>query len=352
MDSIQRVKETAKKIIETAKAEGKLTGFFIGNTAKIDSNGMYFTPIRDTSIMVTGGVIVYSEKQAIDIAKAVDGKVQYILVDAEKKIPDEMSLSGEPANVERAVREVIQDSTLWIYKGNDLSVAAVDALLTQLTKKSVQGIGGTYACILGAGNLGAKLALKLVERGVHVTITRRKQDVLDTIVRALNYIKPAYTTSSVTGTTSNENAARGAEILIGATQGHPVITAKIVETLADQAIIVDVGKGTLTSDAIEMAEKRNLNIYRLDVSAAFEGLILKLWATENIVEKKFGRRSLYEESLVSGGLLGRKEEMIVDNVWSPTRVYGIADGRGDFARNLSESQTQRIERLQKFIENI
>ena len=101
MDSLQQIYKIIKQVVQTAKVEGKLTGFFIGNTAKIDSYGLYFTPIRNPSIMVAGGVIVYSEKQAIDVAKAVDGKVQYILVDAEKKIPP--SKDGVLANVERAL---------------------------------------------------------------------------------------------------------------------------------------------------------------------------------------------------------------------------------------------------------
>ena len=121
--------------------------------------------------MVLGGVIVYSESQAIEIAKALDGEVDYVLVDAEKKIPAEMSLSGGAANVERAVREAVKKSKLWIYKGNDLSVEAVDTLLTELTKDRVRGVGSAKVTILGAGNLGSKLALKLVERGAHVTIT-------------------------------------------------------------------------------------------------------------------------------------------------------------------------------------
>ena len=147
MNAIQKAKETTHQINEIAKTEGKLTGYVIGNTAKNDSNRMYFSPIRHTSVMITGGVIVYSQKQAIDIAKAVDGQVQYILVDAEKKIPDKLSLTGEPANIERAVRETIQHSTLWIYKGNDLTVEAVDTFLTQMTSNNVKGIGGKKIAI-------------------------------------------------------------------------------------------------------------------------------------------------------------------------------------------------------------
>ena len=50
--------------------------------------------------------------------------------------------------------------------------------------------------------------------------------------------------------------------------------------------------------------------------------------------------------------LGRKGEIVVDNVWSPRRVYGIADGRGDFIRSLSKKQANCIDQLQKLIEDV
>ena len=81
MQHIQQLKKIIENINEISIQEKKLTGFFIGNTTKIDSSRLYFTPTRNTPFMVAGGVIVYSEKQAIDIAKTVDGKVTYILVD-------------------------------------------------------------------------------------------------------------------------------------------------------------------------------------------------------------------------------------------------------------------------------
>lgn len=84
----KQTEEIINKILKIAKAEQKLTGFSIGNTAK-DSDNLYFTPIRKTSLMVLAGAIVYSEQQAINIAKIIDGKAQYILVDAEKENPQE-----------------------------------------------------------------------------------------------------------------------------------------------------------------------------------------------------------------------------------------------------------------------
>lgn len=346
---IQQLQEVVQKILKIAKEEDKLTGFCIGNTAKMDSNGAYYTPIRNTSIMVTGGIIVYSEKQALDIAKFVDGKVQYILVDAEKKVPDTMSLSGEPANIERAVREIIQKSTLWLYKGNDLSVEAVDNLLSYLTKDDLQGIGGKQTAILGSGNIGSKLALKLVERGAKVVITRRDKKKLTSITRALNYIKPIYTTAEITCTSDNEKAAMGAEILIGVTS-NPIISREMIKNLALNSIVVDVGKGAFQSEAIQIAEEMGIAIYRLDVGAAFEGMIHRLWAMENTLSNKFGRCLFHGETIVSGGLLGRKNEFVVDNVCHPKEIFGIANGKGDFVRELSEEQAMRIEKLQKVIE--
>ena len=348
VEYIEKLQKVLKKISKIAEEEDKLSGFCIGNTAKIESNGAYYTPIRNTSIMVAGGIIVYSEKQAIDIAKIVDGKVQYILVDAEKKVPDAMSLSGEPANIERAVRETIQESTLWVYKGNDLSVEAVDNLLSYLTKDDLRGIGGKQVAILGAGNIGSKLALKLVERGANVVITRRDKTKLINITRALNYIKPIYTIAKITCTSDNDKAAMGAEILIGVTSS-PIISPQMIKKLALNPIVLDVGKGAFQSEAIQVAEEMGIVIYRLDVSAAFEGMIHRLWAIENALNNNFGRRLFHGECIISGGLLGRTNEVVVDNVFHPKEIFGIANGKGDFVRELSEEQSIRIETLQKVI---
>jgi hypothetical protein len=348
---LQQLNTLLAKIQEIGIAEKKLTGFTIGNTTKLCDQNFYFTPIRNTSIMIVGGVIVYTEEQALHIAKYIDGQVDYILVDAEKKLPNSSSLTGEAANIERTVREALEVSKLWIYKGNDLSVEAVDGLLTQLTRKSVRGIGGKKVAILGGGNLGAKLALKLVERGANVFLTRRNQDYLEKIVEAINLIKPVYTQAKLVGVMTNEEAVRGAEVLIVCTPGKPVVDRGMISSLARKAIVIDAGKGTLFEDAILFCEKRKIKIYRLDITAAFEGMIHSFRTAESILDRRYGRRKMYGENLVSGGFLARRDEIVVDNIREPLQVFGIADGRGDFVRKLSDSQKSRIAKLDKTIQS-
>lgn len=343
--------QLVEKLRHIAGSENKLTGFCIGNTAKIDKSGLYFTPIRNISRIVVGGVIVYSEKLAVDIVKLIDGKVDYILADAEKKIPASMSRTGDTANVERAVRETIKKSTLWIYKGNDLAVEAIDCLLTYLTKDCLRGLGGRKVVILGAGNLGSKLALKLVERGANVFITKRNVRKLRIIERGLNCIKPLYTLAKIVGLTHNEKAAHRADILIGLTQGIPVITSEMIKNLAPGAIVIDGGKGTLNPSAMITAYARGINVYRLDISAPFEGLVNELFAIENIIENRLGRKKYHNESIISGGLLGKHEEIIVDNVHDPKVIYGMANGAGDFIRHLTKKQSARIAKVQQYMNN-
>ena len=72
-------------IIKLSQKKRKFSGFTIGNTSKIDKRNYYFTPVRDTEKIIFSGVVLYSENLAKIVAKYVDGKVDYVLVDAEKK---------------------------------------------------------------------------------------------------------------------------------------------------------------------------------------------------------------------------------------------------------------------------
>ena len=252
-------------------------------------------------------------------------------------------------NIEGAVRDTIQYSTLLTYKGNDLTVNSIDCVLSQLVTSPMQSMGGKKIAIIGAGNLGAKLALKLVERGAHVVITRRDKKKLDTIVQALNYIKPRNTVAVIEGTTDNELAAQDAHLLVGMAVGPPVITETMVSSLSKNAIIMDGGKGCLHPLAIQRAQQRQLKIFRVDIRAGFEGEVAMLLETHRSIKHTVGRRQCNEISIVSGGLFAWENEIVVDSILHPTAIFGVADGQGDFVRQLSQEQTKNMERLSELI---
>lgn len=333
-----------------SRAEGKMTGFCIGNTRKINETGLYFSPVRNTSRLVAGSVIVYNVDQAIAVASAVDGLVEYVLVDTEKKISPELYGSEDVGNVERAVRETVKKSRVLTYKGNDLTVDSIENLIVHILSTEPRGLSGKKAAIIGAGNVGSKLALKLVERGMDVALLRRDSDKLAKIVSALNIIKPAETIANIYVAKDALSAAKGAHLLIGLTQGTPVITADMVNVLADGGVLLDGGKGCCEDEAILRANELNIQIYRADIRSGFEGHMGMVLETERIVKHSLGRAVFDGIPVVSGGLLARADEVVVDSISDPRIVFGLGNGLGDFVRTFTSLQTQRLQKVQEYIQ--
>lgn len=333
-----------------ARAEGKLTGFCIGNTRKINETGLYFSPVRKTSSLVAGSAIVYDVDQAVAVARAVDGLVDYVLVDTEKKISPELYGAENVGNVERAVRETVKKSSVLTYKGNDLTVDSVENLIVQILSTEPRGLSGKKAAIIGAGNVGSKLALKLVERGMDVALLRRDAGKLATIVAALNIIKPAETIATVSAAPDAQSAAQGAHLLVGLTQGTPVITAAMVDVLAPGGALLDGGKGCCEVDAIRRAQALGIPIYRADIRPGFEGHMGMVLETERIVKHALGRGVFDGVPVVSGGLLARADEVVVDSIADPCAAFGLGNGLGDFVRVFTGAQTQRLQTVRDYIQ--
>ncbi len=98
-------------------------------------------------------------------------------------------------------------------------------------------------------------------------------------------------------------------------------------------------------DALEYCRQQNIVVYRLDVTAALSGLIQTLLATERIVSTEMGRRAIGNFSVVSGGYLAHDGEVVVDNFSEPRRYIGIADGKGDFQKNVTEERIVAIKEM-------
>jgi len=343
------INEVVKKITAIGKKERKKTVFLIGNTIKGEDGKFYLTPIRNYAQVVLSGVIVYSEEIAKKIAKEVDGLVDYVFVDAEKKISDNHSITGEPGNIERAVKEVIKKSALISYKSNDLTVDAADAFISEYYSKDLVGIGGRKIAIIGAGNIGSKLAQKLVERGSNVYLYRRNRDKLNLIVRQINTTKSKYTVAQASSALSVNEACEDADILIGVTDGIPVIEDSIINNLPNDSLLIDIGKGSISKKAIKKANSRNLAVYRLSIESSLEGMVTSLISTHNILKKRTGRGEYHKINVVSGGLLARTDEIVVDDYRNPKLIYGIGDGAGDFIRNPEVIMKDKLEILKNLI---
>ncbi len=339
-----KIAEQVKKIKEIAN--GRPTGFVIGNTSDIFPRGRFYEiPNRETSSIVYGGVIVRDVETAMDIALLVDGKVDNIFVDDEKKIrkiyygPHDY----DRGNIEKPLRAIIKKSRMLTYKGNDLAAEATNMLVGN----SIPVVSGTTCAIIGLGNLGSKIALKLVERGVNVSAFRRNKKKLRFIVAGLNSIKSENTMAKIISATSIESACRGANVVIAVTNEKEIVSKKMLETASSSAVLIDVGKGCFADD---VTKNSSGVVYRLDVSIVQKHFFSALVGQKDLYKKPLGRREIKEidTMLVSLGIFGRRGEVIVDDIEHPTSIIGISAGNGLLKKN-TPSVEKQIKMLKKYL---
>ncbi len=341
------LKNLKKKYLEAkklAKKNNKKIAFIIGNTIKIEKGSYYFTPPRITDKLVLFGIIVFKESIAIDACKYLDGKVDIIFADGEKKIFPKRN--GAPGNIERRVREKIKKSRIFIYKGNDLTVDSVDLIIGQYFNKDLRGVAGKKIGIIGAGNIGSKIGLFMTELGAKVFLNRRNKKKLSCIVNAINYLKP-YNTREKAKIANKTIAAKNSDVLIGSTDGKSVIDGKMVNLLKKNSIIIDAGKGTLTENAIKRANERKIKVFRVDIFPSLEGLISKTFSMEKQISKLLKKKKIQNINILNTGKLGNYGDLIVDDIDNINLVYGVCDGKGDFIRKVPKKYKSLINKVLK-----
>ena len=325
------IKELKKKILILKKSKKKKV-FYFGNTVKKETNRFYITPINENKRFIYFGAIIFSNYHAKKISKLIDGKVDFVLVDVEKKVFSKKK--SELVNIERSVKDTIKKTKIFMYKGNDLAVQACETLINSIYTNDVRGVGGKNVLVLGSGNIGFKISQKIVESGGNVFMYRRDKKILDKIVFSINALSPKATMAKAIKLNNFDKNLRQFDLIIGATNGKSIIKSNHVEKFKSNVIVIDVGKGIFEKRALDLAIQKNINLFRLDVTPAYNGYLENISSTEvfnnlNLVKSKISKNY----NLIKKGILGKSGSIIVDNVNSPKKVLGIADGRGSFKKN-------------------
>ena len=337
---ITEITNILKKIKK--RGGGLSTGFVIGNTSdRFVDRRFYETPIRETEGLIYGGVVVRDVATAARAARIVDGKVDYIFIDDEKKIRKEFYGPNDVGNIEQEVRKLTKKSILLTYKGNDLAVDAIDGFIGN----KMHNIGGLKIAIIGLGNLGSKIALRLVERGAYVTGYRRNKKKLKSIISGLNCIKSENTLADAVVAKSIFQACENADIIIGVTNEKHVIEEKHLKFAKNSAMLIDVGKGCFSN---EIVNNSSYLVYRLDVAITQKYNFTALVNLDSFYQKNLGRKSIQElgVTLVSAGLAARKGEFVVDDIHLTSNIIGLADNNGSLRKNTMIVQ-KKIKSLKK-----
>jgi hypothetical protein len=107
-------------------------------------------------------------------------------------------------------------------------------------------------------------------------------------------------------------------------------------------IIIDAKINTLEPDVIKYANEFGMKLIRPDMRAAIAGEILHQISIYNLVKNDLGRKAINNYSIISGGLIGKEGEIVVDSISSPSRVIGVAKGNGEVIYNPEDEKYYKI----------
>jgi len=348
--------EISSRILEI-KSLNKKSIFSIATTAKQEESS-YMAPIRVCDDFVLTGCIIFDQKILPMLLEKIDGVVDIILVDSEKKIPLRIDNNSEnnselrqtigcveTGSVSRVCFEYIKKSKVFEFKPNDLTVNAAWSFLSQ----RFRFLSGKKVSILGAGNIGSKLALKLVECGAEVHLHRRDSYKGHQIVHGLNLIKPEGVIANIHFHQNKIQASFLSDILIGASNGHSIIDSDVVNSVKKNCLILDLGKNNLTKNAIKIATQHSVEIYRADVTPAIESYVYEVLKMQDILENSCGKKNLGFCNIVSGGFFGSFGDVVVDKINNPQHIIGVSQGNGLLKNKLTNKDQNNIYKLQKVL---
>lgn len=307
--------EKELKILRIKNLKKKLGLVITVTTQKFDSMFKIF-PIRILDGFVCLPIGIKNDEIGIKIVKKFDGYVDVFFVDAENKLFACQDLL-------KKAQKNITKSKVCALKGNDFTADAACAIILTIFKN----VSNKRFCIVGSGNIGSKVALKLVELGSNVYILNSTTNSSINTASAINSLKPKECPQKAKPITKS-NIPKNLDGVLGFTRGIPAITIEMINKVKKNGIVLDGGMGNISNDAISFALKRKLMILKLDIRMGFMSQATLMLNTEKLISEIFGMKKIEDFKIVSGGYYGEYGDVVVDNINNPQKILGISNGVG------------------------
>lgn len=333
----KNLKKSISEINKFASISKKRRVFIISNTSDPKLK-KYLTPVRESANSIFCGSVVFNDKDTKKIVSQIKNQIDYIFVDTEKKAS--LNKKKSTINIERTVRENIDNKKIFYFKANDLSVHASSDLLENIFYEDIRNISNKKILIIGSGNIGFKLGLSLIERGTKITLYRRNKNILSELVSVINKIKPKATINRAIGIGKLNYDLSEYDVIINTSNSRTKIFNKNLFKFKKNIIFLEVGKNLFDKKTLHCMIKENKKIFRLDMTNSFDQLIeQKINSNQNYKNKIFARIKKKNNTFITVGLLGTKGDIVVDDPVNPKKYYGVID------KNLSLIKLKNFNKL-------
>lgn len=170
----------------------------------------------------------------------------------------------------------------------------------------------TLRTVLALAGLGLNLRLFCRDGGVEESVARLAGAGLDSRV-----------VFGQGGALSREG--QDADLVLSFEPGG--VDASVIAPLGANTPLFDGCIGALSPEALSLAHAKGLAIMRPDMRACLVAELHAALLSRRILSGS-GRGEFAGFPAVAGGMVGRKGDLVLDSLASPTQVIGVADGRG------------------------
>ena len=199
------------------------------------------------------------------------------------------------------------------------------------------------AVIVGTTTESFKLALHLGERGFRVIMT----SITECDFELIRGTAGLFNTQNIPIFEKNPiNALKRASIVIAFHKTEPILTREMVQAVPRECVVFDASIGSVSPDAIAWGVKHHIRMIRPDMRAALAGEIVTLMSTGRITAQLMGSTTIAGIHVVGGGIIGQLGDVVVDSATNPSRVIGIADGKGKIMFDSAE-YSERIDTVER-----
>lgn len=315
---------------ERVKKTNKQSVLIIQQHPGTDMDYLYFPPIRESISNIILFAEISNPQQAKDILDTVSGEIDRFILDIDKK-------RKNSADIIREVEHYPLYTKLLYYSDYDVWGAAAVDFISQIEGS----LSDKNVFVYGFNYLTARVIRKLLEIGANV--------FTDVDVKSKEYPLDMYSTIRFNSGCLYEasECSSDLDVIIG---GEVLSPIKNLDYNKYSRSVYDIGLGNFSREYIEGCYRHGSNIYRFDNRAGLSSVVLGLMETDYLITNNMGKVKVGQIDIVSGGVLGAEDSIVVDNAFSPEFVFGVADGKGMFKSELSKKNVEDLKAIKALIE--
>ncbi|MFC1849991.1 hypothetical protein ACFL27_07360 [candidate division CSSED10-310 bacterium] len=300
--------------------------------------------IQKTVSHIVGSVSLSTDEQLISVLKRIDGLVDVIFMDVDiKPVGPKLPVKTAQEILKQTLLLTYRDSRIWI-----------DAIENQIVRIFDEVLNDKPIVIVGNHPNTRILSLCLAERGAKVSVIRSSNEKSPVLgEESIDYFSGNARIKNISQIKHNSEDAisrlKQAQLTVVWSGNKQMFGINEVRVLTPGSYLMVAAVGSILPGALEEASSRGVLLLRVNIWPVLAGALIASHESFLVHQKSFGCGNMAGIPVVAGGAIGKKGDVIIDNISEPTRVIGIADGSGGIIFDYGKDDEVRVNRVSKVI---